>query len=192
MTISSKKNKRRRMSPELKVARVILFVLIAWTMIIYFSSCKAKQPIVTSSTALVEKIIEKDKLTPVAVPGEKTNIRAQFECDSLNRVLLMNFNELKSKNMNSSFSFANGQLDYSAQTQPDTVFIPSTDYWYYINRHIKQTVTITKPVYVYINKFGFLDWIGLLFCIALAGYLAFKLVTKTPFISNIKKLLNIN
>lgn len=184
MTISNKKNRKQKKSPELKIARFILFVLGAMAMLSYFSSCKTKQPVVTDSEVISEKSIEKDKLTPVAIPGETTRLKALFECDSLNRVLLINFNELKSKNMNSNLSFANGQLDYAAQTEPDTIFIKSTDHWYYINRHIKRTVTILQNVPVEVNKWGFLDWVGLLTLIAGAVLLAINLLTK-PFLKYI-------
>jgi outer membrane protein assembly factor BamE (lipoprotein component of BamABCDE complex) len=184
MTTSNKKRRKPKKSPELKIARFILLVLGAMAMLAYFSACKTKQPVVTDSEIISEKGIEKDKLTPVSIPGETTKLKALFECDSLNRVLLINYNELKSKNINSNFSFANGQLDYTAKTEPDTVFIKSTDRWYYINRHIKRTVTITQKVPVEVNKWGFLDWVGLLTLIAGAVLLAINLLTK-PFLKYI-------
>lgn len=186
MTTSNKK-KRKQKKLQVDWWLVLRFVMLAsllGAVLIAANSCKPKQQLTTTTETLS---VQKDKLTPVAVPGEKATLRARFECDSLNNVLLKNFNELKSKNMNSSFSFANGELDYTAQTEPDTVFIPSTDYWYYINRHINTTVTITERVPVYKNKFGFLDWTGLLFWIVLTAFAVFKLATKTPVISNIKK-----
>jgi hypothetical protein len=126
--------------------------------------------------------IEKDKLTPVAVPGDSSMLRALFKCDSLNNVLLVGFSEQKSKNMNSNFSFQNGQLSYKAETQPDTVFIKSTDKYY--RQDITKTLTITKKVTVIKEKpvRGFIWWTGLLFYIALAAFAGFKLVTKTPII----------
>lgn len=184
------------MSPELKVARVILFVLLALAMVVYFSACKSAKPVVENINFQVEKSVEKDKLTPVEVPGENASLIALFKCDSLNRVLLVSYNELKSRNVNSNFSFTNGQLKYGTKTQPETVYVKSTDRWYYVNRNINHRLIITKkepkPEPVYINKFGILDWIGLLFCIGLSGYIAKKLLTKKPFITSIKKLLNIN
>ena len=166
-----------------------LFIFCLYSLLFALPSCKPVEKITTTTENLS---IQKDKLTPVAVPGEKTNLRARFECDSLNNVLLKNFNELKSKNMNSFFSFANGELDYTAQTQPDTVFIPSTDYWYYVNQRINTTYTITKKVPIEVPVYGFLWWTGLLFWIAITAFAGFKLVTKTPIVSLFKKLLKIN
>lgn len=157
------RKKRRRLTMWRALSILILvFALVA---------CKAKQPTVTNAEIVSEKTIEKDRLTPVAVPGEKSLLKALFECDSLNRVMLVNFSELKSKNMQSDFSFANGQLEYAAETQPDTVFIKSTDRWYYINKHIKKTITITREVPVEVNKWGLLDWVGLLAIIAIIALL---------------------
>jgi len=63
---------------------------------------------------------------------------------------------------------------------------------------IFKTDTITKllPLKTEVIKEtpvkGFFWWTGLLFWIALTAFAGFKLVTKTPIISGIKKLLKIN
>lgn len=47
MKISSKKKRKQKRSPELKIARFILIMLGAWAMIIYFSGCKSTEKIST-------------------------------------------------------------------------------------------------------------------------------------------------
>ncbi len=187
MTTSNKKNKKQKTSPELRFWTIFLYVLLAFLIGTILVSCKSKQSVVSSS----QISIEKDKLTPVAVPSDSSMLRALFKCDSLNNVLLVGFSEQKSKNMNSNFSFQNGQLSYKAETQPDTVFIKSTDKYY--RQDITKTLTITKKVTVTKEKpvRGLLWWTGLLFYIALTAFTGFKLVTKTPIISVFKKLLKI-
>lgn len=179
MTTLSKRNKRPKISQPAKIAKAILLLIVIIT-VLSLSGCKTKQPLISNSESVTERIVEIDKLTPVAIPGEQLSLKALFECDSLNRVLLVNYNELKSKNMNSFFSFANGSLEFNAETEPDTVFIKSTDRYYYINTKTKTTITITKTQKVPVNKFGFLDWVGLITLIAGAVLLAINLLTK-PF-----------
>lgn len=62
---------------------------------------------------------------PVRIPGDSATLRAYFECDSLNNVLLKEISEQKSKNISTGHSFKNGVLDYIAQTLPDTVWMQS-------------------------------------------------------------------
>lgn len=187
MTTSNKKNKKQKTSPGLRLWTIVSCVLLFFIIGALLTSCKSKQAVVKTS----QISIEKDKLTPVAVPGDSSMLRALFKCDSLNNVLLVGFSEQKSKNMNSNFSFQNGQLSYKAETQPDTVFIKSTDKYY--RQDITKTLTVTKKVTVIKEKpvRGFLWWTGLLFYIALTAFAGFKLVTKTPIISVFKKLLKI-
>jgi hypothetical protein len=168
------------------MAKLLIFSII---LLILFSlaSCKSKQPVVTNYDTISERIVEVDKLTPVAIPGEQLSLNALFECDSLNRVLLVNYNELKSKNMNSFFSFANGSLEFNAETEPDTLFVKTTDRWYNINTKTKTTITITKEVPVPVNKFGFLDWIGLIALVAGAALMAINLLIK-PYLKYINSL----
>lgn len=175
----SKKNKRQKTLQSDKIAKALL-LLIVFITVFSLSGCKIKQPLMDNAETVTERIVEMDKLTPVAIPGEQLSLKALFECDSLNRVLLVNYNELKSKNVNSFFSFANGSLEFNAETEPDTVFIKSTDRHYYINTKTKTTITITNTKKVPVNKFGFLDWVGLFTLIAGGVLVAINLLTK-PF-----------
>ena len=64
-------------------------------------------------------------LVPIHVPGDSTLLRAVFECDSLNRVLLKDLAEVKGGKVGSAFGFKNGVLDYRADFKPDTAYLPS-------------------------------------------------------------------
>lgn len=188
MTTSSKKNRKQKTSPELKLWGIVLAVLLMFVVGIFFSGCKPKQQLTVNSqqlTASSEQSIEKDKLTPVSVPGDSSHIKALFRCDSLNNVLMVGLSEQKSKNMNSSFSFSNGELNYKAQTEPDTVWIKSTDRW--LTKKLFRTLTITKTIVVNTPiKHGFLWWSGLLFWITLIAFILYKFVPKAPIL----KLIN--
>ena len=50
------------------------------------------------------------------------------------------FNELKSRDVNTSLNFDGGKLDYQAKVQPDTVYLPSRDSLIYVPTEV--------PVYV--------------------------------------------
>ncbi len=64
-------------------------------------------------------------LVPVQIPGDSTTLRAYFECDSLNNVLLREISEEKSNNISTNHHFKDGAFDYKAKTQPDTVWLTS-------------------------------------------------------------------
>ena len=67
-------------------------------------------------------------LVPIHVPGDSTLLRAVFECDSLNRVLLKDLAEVKGGKVGSAFGFKNGVLDYRADFKPDTAYLPSDSF----------------------------------------------------------------
>jgi len=153
--------------------------------------CKPKQQATERLTS--EKYVEKDKLTPYVAKADSAVLKAQFRCDSLNRVLLMNLSEIKSANMSSQFSFNNGVLDYTSATDPDTVWIKSTNKYHYIYRNITKTMSITtiKTVKVEVPVRGVLWWFGLINFLVLVVYFLYKLITKTTIISVFKNLLKI-
>lgn len=78
------------------------------------------------------------------MPGDSAMLRAYFECDSLNNVLMRSFTETKSGKVESSLSFSGGALDYKAATKPDTVYLPSDSV--FIDREIPVTVEVDKEV----------------------------------------------
>lgn len=118
--------------------------------LVILASCKtAKQPVITVPIQYKEKIVE--KLVPVKLPADSTNIMALFECDSTNQVILKELTEVKSKRIQSLFSFNDGQLKYKAKTALDTVYIPGKDI--YIDRDVPVYVNVPGPE---VNKLT--DW----------------------------------
>ena len=85
-------------------------------------------------------------LVPVPIPGDSAIIRAWFECDSMNNILLKGFEEQKSKNMASDFSFKDGLLEYGTKTRPDTAYLPSDTI--YTEKEIAVPVEVEKEVNV--------------------------------------------
>ena len=191
MTISNKKNKKQKTS--LKYWHVLLIAI--FSSVVFLGGCKAKKSLVISEQSTVnsnQSIVAVDKLTPVAVPGDSSKLKALFRCDSLNNVLLIGISEEKSKNMQSAFSFQNGQLKYNATTKPDTAFIKSTDR--FISRNITKTLTITRTeTIIKIEKQkGVFWWIGLVTSILICGFIAFKLLKK-PIVSTVfQRILKTN
>lgn len=87
------------------------------------SGCRSNRPVIQVPVRTIERKVT--TLVPVRITGESASLRAYFECDSFNNVLLKEISEQKSKNISTGHSFKNGVLDYNAQTQPDTVWIQS-------------------------------------------------------------------
>lgn len=175
MKTSNRKKKKPNHLQGTKVSiYVLLLLLMLATLSVWLSGCKTSDRLPRAKNESTESetlISEKDKLTPVAIPGDSTKFRALFECDSLNNVLMIAISEGKSKNMSSSVSFRNGQLDYSATTKPDTVFVKSTDKIF--KQKTKKTITIhiTKVV----KQYGFLWWSGLVSWIIITATVVIKI-----------------
>ena len=116
-------------------------LLIISLMLFAFASCKtAQQPVVTVPIEYKERIVE--KLVPIELPADSADIRALFECNNLNQVILKELAEAKSKRIKSLFSFNNGLLKYDFKTALDTVYVPGKE------------ITITRDVPVYVNVPG--------------------------------------
>ncbi len=86
-------------------------------------SCKSTQPIQQIPVRTVERKVT--TLVPFYIPGDSTALTALFECDSLNRVLLKSYNDLKGTKVHSAVNFSNGKLNYQANFKPDTIYLPS-------------------------------------------------------------------
>lgn len=102
-----------------------------WTvlvlLVLMFASCKTQKPQYPAQVPVhtKEKVVE--RLVPYALPADSTTITALFECDSLNNVQLKELSELKTKGLQSDFSFNNGKLNYQLKQPPDTIYIPAKD-----------------------------------------------------------------
>ena len=100
---------------------------------IILAGCRSTKPsVIEVPIQYKEKIVE--RLIPVKINGDSLKLRAFFECDSLNQVVLKKSSEQKSKGVESDLSFDKGQLNYDAETKIDTVYLPSKE------------ITITKDV----------------------------------------------
>lgn len=91
-------------------------------------ACKTQQaiqPPVQIPVLTKEKIVE--RLVPYALPPDSTVITALFECDSLNRVNMKMFEELKAKGLISVTSFDNGILKFRLIQPPNTIYVPAKD-----------------------------------------------------------------
>jgi len=98
-----------------------------------FVSCRSTKPsVIEVPIQYKEKIVE--RLIPVKINGDSLKLRAFFECDSLNQVVLKKSSEQKSKGVESGLSFDKGQLSYDAKTVHDTIYLPSKE------------ITITRDV----------------------------------------------
>jgi hypothetical protein len=127
--------------------KLIIFILCS--LFFALTSCKPKQKITeTVNSSVTESTYIHDKLTPVALPVDSSHIKALFECDSTNKVILKQLFEVKSKNINTTFSYKDGLLDYSIRTGGDTVYIPGRDFYWIVHNETRKTVTITKTVKV--------------------------------------------
>ena len=108
----------------------LMMVLIVALLI---SGCKARPPVINMPP--LAKHIERTttKLIPLFIPGDSTVLRAYFECDSLNNVLMTGLSENKTPRMESDIEFKNGVLDYKAKAQPDTVYLKSDSVYIYVD-----------------------------------------------------------
>ena len=103
----------------------ILLIGLCFIGLIACKTQQAIQPPVQIPVHTKEKIVE--RLVPYALPPDSTVITALFECDSLNKVNMKMFEELKAKGLISSFSFENGILKFRLIQPPDTVYIAAKD-----------------------------------------------------------------
>jgi len=127
------------------------YYLIIFLISLLFVGCKTAQtPIVTVPISYKETIVE--KLIPVINPADSANIVALFECGAERQVILKQWNEEKSAHIRSLFSFKNGQLNYKATTNPDTIFIKGKD------RIIEKEVPLRVEVPIEVNKITGWQW----------------------------------
>jgi len=103
--------------------KLLIISLFATTALV---CCKTtQQPVVTVPIEYKERIVE--RLVPVELPVDSANILALFECNDLNQVIMKELTEVKSKRIQSLFSFNAGQLKYNFKSALDTVYLPAKD-----------------------------------------------------------------
>ena len=100
-----------------------LMIALLFSMLLF--SCTSTKPI-TEVPVKTETIIT-ERLVPVVVHDDSVLVKALFECDSNNRVLMLQFDEHKTKNVVTANTFKNGIFTYKATAIHDTVYIPVMD-----------------------------------------------------------------
>lgn len=100
-------------------------LIILFSILVMFSCKTAKQSVIEVPVQYKERIVE--RLVPVTVPADSSSVKALFECDSLNNVVMRELNESKTKGVESKVSFTNGWLNYHTVTIHDTVYVTAKD-----------------------------------------------------------------
>ncbi|MHC1780056.1 MAG: hypothetical protein AB9922_07440 [Bacteroidales bacterium] len=154
--------------------------------LLFMGSCGTfKKVPVTPPITLSHKIVE--KLVPVVIPADSSNLNVRFYCDSLNRVRIAEFNEFKSKNVVSEWKFLNETFSYKLDITPPKMYVPST--------HEYVEVPAPYPVTVEVNVLTKMQraqiWLGRLFMLLLGGYLALKVNWATLIKSLLKIIKNL-
>lgn len=95
----------------------------------------------------IETIIEiRERLVPIQLPVDSSSLKALFECDSLNRVILKELDESKSSGLQSQFKFHDSELLYKVKTIRDTFYVKITD------TIIDREIPVKTVEYVEVNK----------------------------------------
>jgi len=101
----------------------LLSILIVAVLLI---GCRTTKPsVIEVPIQYKEKIVE--RLIPIKINADSLKMRAFFECDSLNQVVMKNLSEHKSKGIESDLFFDKGRLDYDVKTNHDTIYLPSKE-----------------------------------------------------------------
>ena len=156
----------------------ILILLVSFI----FSACGTSKRVPTTTVLQTKRITE---LVPVLVPDRSGVLRAQLECDSLNRVQIAWFEQQADRGGAVNFSLdANGLLDVKMYFITDTLYVPSTyDY-------AEVPVLIPHLVEKELSKWQRTQiQFGRLTIIAAFGYVLLKV--KFKGVSLLKNLLNI-
>ena len=146
----------------------LIFILIVFSLF----SCKTQKQITsdkTDSTVYIETV----RFDTVTTPADSSWLKAYFKCDSLGNVYISEMLDLKSKEVATSLNFSNGMLNFATKREEKKTLVPCIDR--YINRRIKETITLTKTI-VKMSAFQkIFFWIGMMGTIALIILLYFKL-----------------
>lgn len=172
MTILNKKRKRPRTSQAIRLSFTLLFVLLAIATLSVLTGCRSIQQ--SSDSTSESTSFERETLIPIAVPSDSLTLRALFECDSLNNVLIKNISESKTNNVSTLIGFSNGILTYKATSKPDSVYARHKEKY----SNLKTTFTINKQTIKKVYVYGFFWWTGFVFWIAAGAWLVYKLLRK--------------
>lgn len=123
--------------------RTIRYMTLA--IVLLTLGCKARPPVINIPPLAKHFERTTTKLIPFFITGDSTVLRAYFECDSLNNVLMKGLSESKSPRVDSDIEFNDGVLDYKAKVQPDTVYLPSDSV--FIEKEVPYPVEVDRIVY---------------------------------------------
>lgn len=87
-----------------------------------------------------EKVIT--RLVKVKPNDDSIRMKAMFECDSLNQVVLKSVSEQKTPGVSSNTNFANGLFDYKMVVVHDTVYVEAKDSLIYKEVAVKIEVPV--------------------------------------------------
>jgi hypothetical protein len=120
------------------------YIIILLVVIPVLSSCKATKQVSNNIETRYDSVVI-EKLIPYTLPEDSAKISALLECDKKGKVTLKWFKEEHSKRMSLQFSLDSlGNLQTTAKTEPDTVYLPQTTI-NVGNKSISQSV-VTVPV----------------------------------------------
>ncbi|MGV8136504.1 MAG: hypothetical protein AB2L20_14945 [Mangrovibacterium sp.] len=94
-------------------------------LLIALAGCKSRQLI--QPVPVQYREVVKERIVAADLPSDSASIIALFECDSLNRVIMRELSEEKSKRIQSQYSFRDGVLMYRIQAIPGKAFVTVTD-----------------------------------------------------------------
>jgi len=114
---------------KLKIALILTIALSLW-------SCGTQKERAGYGAGILPDNTAVERLVPVYLSPDSALLKAYFECDSSNQVIMRAYHDLKSKGGNSDLSFENGQLDYKITFVHDTIYIPGKDSLIYIPRDV--------------------------------------------------------
>lgn len=119
--------------------RTAALLLSMLTLVPCLTSCGGQKNVSRTPVSLPDNVV-RERVVEVPVPADSALLSALFECDSVGRVILKAYNELKSRNVESRLSFEDGRLDYSATTARDTVYVPVGDSIVYVPQYVEVEV----------------------------------------------------
>jgi len=136
--------------------RKILFILLFFAL---FAGCKTQKQITSDkSDSLV--YIEKLRFDTITTSADSSWLFASFKCDSLGQVYLSELLDLKSKEVATSFNFSKGILNFDTKREEKKTLIPCKDR--FIDRRIKETITLTKTIVKMSVYQKIFFWIGII------------------------------
>ncbi|MEA4950749.1 MAG: hypothetical protein VB068_14065 [Petrimonas sp.] len=145
----------------------IVFIVFLLLLLI---GCKTRHAVIQVPLKTVERKVS--TLVPIYIPGDSALLRAVFECDSLNNVLLKGISEQKGGNVGSTIGFKDGVMDYKADFKPDTVYLPSDTI--YTEKEVPVIIEVPKVEYRLTGIQSVFFYIGLLATGVFAGWLISK------------------